>query len=130
MIPSLAVCVGTRLVIVAPRHATLEGVLYEQDSPTVLTDASPVSVGAAIKSAFEVFSVRQKDLRDWKKSDWPAFKASGAKSLKQFEAEFYQLSVSHLNSSGVVARAELPFPGDADFSISTTFNPPLSESDI
>lgn len=130
MNPSLAVYVGPQSVIVASRHATPEGILYEQDSPTVLVAAAPQSVGAAIKKAFEAFSVRAKNLRDSKKSDWPAFQASGAKSMKQFETEFRRLSVSHLSPSGAVARAELPLPGDEEFVVCTSFNPRLPDEEV
>ena len=127
---SLAVYVGPKSVIVAARHATPEGILYEQDSPMVLAPASPQSVGAAIKKAFHVFSMRPKNLRDSKPSDWPAFKASGLKSVKHFEADFRLLSVSYLNPSGAVARADFPIPGDEEFVVSTSFNPRLPDEEV
>ncbi|TLD70532.1 hypothetical protein FEM03_12465 [Phragmitibacter flavus] len=130
MNPSLAVYVGPNAVIVAPCHSTPDGILYEQDVPIVLPVASPQTIGAAIKRAFEGFSMRTNNLRDSRKSDWPAFQASGAKSMRQFEAEFYRLSVSCLNPSGAVARAELPVPGDEEFSFSTVFNPRLPDEEI
>jgi hypothetical protein len=130
MIRSLAVYVGPNSVIVAPRHATPDGILYEQDIPIVLTAVSPQSVGAAVKKALDAFSIQAKDLRSAKRSDWPAFRASGTKSMKQFEAEFSCLSVEHVNPSGAVARAELPLPGDEDFFMSTNFNPHSADENV
>jgi hypothetical protein len=130
MLPSVAVYVGPGAAIIAPRYATPEGVRYEQESPLVFRPFSATNVGAAVKKAFEAFSVRAKDLRDMKKSDWPSFQASGVKSIKQFEAEFRQISVTFLNSSGMLVRAELPLPGDEAFSLCTTFNPRLPDEKV
>jgi hypothetical protein len=130
MIPSVTVYVGEAAVIVAPLHATPEGILYEQDRPIVLSVDCGGDVGAAVKSAFAAFSTRAQDLRSAKKSDWPAFRASGCKSIKQFEAEFRRIHVEYLNASGAVARAELAIPGDEEFAVSTAFNPRLADEEV
>lgn len=130
MIPSVAVYVGTVAVIVAPRHATPDGIYYEQESPVVISPISAVRVGAAVKKAFDAFSVRAKDLRDAKRSDWPAFHASGCQSMRQFAAEFESVSVEYLNPSGMFARAEIGLRGDDDFAVSTTFNPQLPDESV
>ena len=130
MIPSVTVYVGETVVIVAPLHTTPEGVLYEQEQPTVLSVDSRGDVGAAVKKAFAAFSTRAQDLRSAKKSDWPAFRASGCKSMMQFEAEFRRIHVQYLNASGALARAELVIPGDEDFAVSTAFNPRLADEEV
>ena len=130
MLPSVAIYVGSSVVIVASRHATPDGIVYEQDSPVVLKSGSAADIGAAVKQAFGAFSIRTKNLRDLKASDWPAFQASGCRSIKQFATEFRAIFVGHLNSSGMVARAELAIPGDADFAVSTTFNPRLPDEEV
>ena len=38
-------------------------------------------------------------LRDWKKRDWPAFRVSGAKSTRQFEAESLGISIETINTT-------------------------------
>lgn len=117
-------------MIVAPLHATPQGILYEQNQPTVLSNHCSGDIGAAVKSAFCAFSTRARDLRSVKKSDWPAFRASGCKSMRQFEAEFRRIHIEYLNLSGAVARAELAIPGDEEFAVSTTFNPRLDDEEV
>jgi hypothetical protein len=131
MIPSLTVYIGKGRAIVAARHATTDGILYEQENVSLLaTGYSASDLGAAVKKAFTEFSVRAKDLRNAKKSDWAAFKASDCDSMKKFEAEFSRIDVAYLNPSGAVARAELRFPSDKDFGVFASFNPRLPDEEI
>ena len=109
---------------------TPDGIYYEQDSPLVLDTMSASSLGAAVKKAFELFSVRAKNLRDAKKTDWPALHVSGCRTIKLFAAEFCALSVDYLNSSGAFARASIALRGDEDYSLSTEFNPRLPDEEI
>ena len=60
-----------------------------------------------------------------KKSDWPAFKASGLTSLKAFEREYTAVLCEGLNPSNATVRASRLYPADRDLELSVTFNPLL-----
>ena len=128
--PLVTVYIGPGRAIVAPNHATPDGILYEQATPIVLTSLSATELGAAVKQSFSMFSIRPKDLRTWKASDWPAFQASAYRTIKKFESDFLRVSVFYLNPSGAVARASTPIPGDTDYEIAISFNPALESEEI
>ena len=43
-----------------------------------------------------------------KRSEWPAFKVSGAKTIKAFEREFIRYTVTGANESNIIVRIEGP----------------------
>jgi len=93
-------------VIVAPLNVNQDGICYEQEAVRVLDAGySLADLGDALKEALSAFSERPRDLRLHKKTDWPAFRASGLSSVARFESEFLPVSVECLNASGAVARA-------------------------
>ena len=58
-----------------------------------------------------------------KKSDWPAYIASGMPSMKVFEREYTAIRCTGLNPSNAVVRASRPSPTDPGMELSITFNP-------
>ena len=115
-------------VIVAATHRNLDGIYFEQADATVRVAglASAQELGRAFQAAFQSFSVTDVDLRDAKRTDWPAFKASGARSVKQFEGEFRTVCCYSLNSSNAIVRASTPHARSSEIELSTSFNPLLS----
>jgi hypothetical protein len=93
---------GERTVIVA-MHFNDDGILYEDDR--ALSIAGPVDaleLGREVVQALNKTSLRPRDLRHYKLADWPAYGASGASSVRRFEAEYIQLSVESANDANVV----------------------------
>jgi len=113
---------GTRS-IVAAMHRNDAGICYEQPDPAVVDVRQPAELGVAFRAAFDAFSLRDRDLSGMKKSDWPAFKASGLPSMKEFEREYTAVLCEGLNSSNAVVRASRVYPGDAGMELSIAFNP-------
>lgn len=64
--------------------------IAETGVPTVLDcGVDNEQLGNAILGHLAAFDPSELDIRDDKKSDWPAFKASGAKSCKAFESQLW-----------------------------------------
>ena len=117
---------STGVAIVAPKHKNQDGIGYEQETVCVLpAEHSADDLGEALKRALSSFSEKPCDLRLMKKTDWPAFRASGLSSVAQFEREFTRISVEYLNSSGAVARASIELNDDSGTGVYCLFNPRL-----
>jgi hypothetical protein len=93
-----------RMAIVVSVHRNgAGGVLVEDGEPRVLTISEDrAELGAALQEALKASTVRPaKNLRDLKRSEWPAYQSSGRKSVKAFEADFIRLDVSGANEANV-----------------------------
>lgn len=113
-------------VIVAPLHQNLAGLYHEQATPLVLEGTPrPQEIGAAFQRAFEDFSIRDEDLRNARRSDWPAYQVSGVRSLKAFESAFKPMQCHGLNPSNAVVRASMQHPQHEGIDLSISFNPLL-----
>jgi hypothetical protein len=62
---------------------------------------------------------------DFKKTDCPAFRASGPNSVKEFERLYTPVLCQSLNSANVLACASVSHPKHAGIALSTAFNPGL-----
>ena len=118
-------------LIVAPMHQASTGVYYEQLEPIVIeVPVGPAEVGAAFREAFDRFSVSNHNVPGTKKSDWPAFQASGVRSMKAFERQYLPVLCEGLNRSNAVVRASVAHPTEAGMEVSACFNPLLAEEEI
>ena len=120
---------GTRF-IVAAMHRSNAGIHYEQADPVVVEVRQPADLGAAFRTAFDAFSLRDRDLSTSKKSDWPAYIASGLSSMKAFEREYTTILCEGLNASNAVVRASRVYPRDPEMALSISFNPLLDAGEI
>lgn len=121
------VYLGPDAAIVAATHQNLAGIYYEQADPQVLrTPIDPAQLGAAFRQAFDRFSVQDKNLRDARRSDWPAYQASGLRSLKDFERTYQTVLCYALNPSNAVVRASIAHPAHEGIELSCSFNPLLA----
>lgn len=118
-------------VIVAALHQTLDGVYYEQAMPLVMDgQPTPERLGAAFRSGFESFSVQDRNLRDVKRTDWPAFRASRLRSLEEFQDSFKPMPCFALNASNLIVQAVMQHPDHEGIELSVSMNPLLSPGDI
>ena len=117
--------------IVAAMHRNFAGIYYEQIDPVVLAGSpDPVALGAAFKQAFDRFSVKDANLREHKRSDWPAYRASGLRTIKEFERRYRAVACQGLNDSNAVVHASMARPDAADCTTTISFNPQLPPEDI
>jgi hypothetical protein len=122
-------CSGTRC-IVAAMHRNSDGIHYEQADPVLVDVQQPADLGAAFRTAFDAFSLRDWDRPAAKKSDWPAYLASGLPSMKAFEREYAAILCEGLDASNAVVRASRVYPGDRELELSISFNPLLDAGEI
>jgi hypothetical protein len=86
-------------------HINDAGIYYEQSAWTVAEWRDPATLGASIVKAISLFSPKDRNLRDANKSDWPAYKASGYKTMKTFEQEYSRIDISAVNEANLIFRA-------------------------
>jgi hypothetical protein len=120
---------GTRW-IVAPMHVNDAGIHYEQAEPMVVEVGEPAELGAAFRSAFDAYSVRGDGPVATKKSEWPAYRASGLPSIRAFERNYTAIRCEGLNPSNAIVRATRVYPGDPELELSISFNPLLHVREI
>lgn len=118
---------GPASTIVVPMHRSSTGVHFEQNGVAVLAaSATPDQLGDAFSRAFAAFSVVPYGVPFARRSDWPAFKASGYRSMKEFERCYVPMLCASLNASNAVVRACVPHPSEADLEVAWHFNPVLA----
>jgi hypothetical protein len=118
--------ISERNIIVAAMHMNLAGVYYEQSEPIVVEGTpSAGPFGRAFREAFDRFSIKDADLRDSKRTEWPSFRASGLRSVKEFESQYRQMTCYGVDSSNAVVRATVEHPSRLEIELATSFNPCL-----
>ncbi|HVW12389.1 MAG TPA: hypothetical protein VHB54_01120 [Mucilaginibacter sp.] len=114
-------------IIVAPYHKNNPGIYYEQDSCTSLNyDSDPLVIGEEVVKNFHLFSFKDRDLRDGKSTDWPAYKLSKMRSVTSFKKEYLRVSVAGANESNISLEIKAQLTSDKELEIgsviSTTAN--------
>jgi hypothetical protein len=105
-------------IIIAPKYVNKAGISYEQDICTLMQyPINDVLLGAETLRNFNLFCLKDKNLRDQKLTDWPAFKYSKLKTVKQFEAVFSRISIDGLNEANISISIEACFANDNDLII-------------
>jgi hypothetical protein len=109
--------------IVAALHHNSAGILFEQDEPAIIPDwrQSP-GLAVALRFALERFSLQERNLRDFKKTDWPSYRASTSRSVRKFEATYMCISVQALNEAELFYDAYAYPPGEEDLALHVTLN--------
>ena len=65
---------------------------------TIARFSDSAALNAAVRDALEACEYNEQfNYSDQRKSDWPAYQASGYKTMKRFEAEFIRLLVKGVN---------------------------------
>ena len=133
--PAVARCVNVYVsdadFIVVAMHRNLDGIDDEQDDPLSVANARDAAgLGGAFQQAFDRFSVEDTNLRDRQRSDWPAWRASGVGTRKEFERRYRFMHCAGLNAANAVVRASLAHPRDGEIELATIFNPRLSPEQI
>jgi hypothetical protein len=109
--------------IVAAMHYNAAGINYEQDEAVAITGwRESLQLVAALRSALERFSFRDRNLRDSKRSEWPAYRASGCRSIREFESSYFCISVHPANEAEIIYIAEARPLGEEEISLSVTAN--------
>jgi hypothetical protein len=111
-------------IIFAPTHNNFAGINYEQDECFAYDFPMPESeIGETVINCWNLFSIKDKNLRDGKLSDWPAFKKSKAKTIRSFEFDYIRLSLRGANEANIILVIEGLPNKDSDLWITSTISP-------
>ena len=109
--------------IIAALHQNSAGISFEQDGPAVIANwRQTPGLCAALRFALERFSLQEKNLRDFKKTEWPSYRASSSRSVREFEATYICISIQALNEAELFYDACAYPPGEADIALHVTLN--------
>jgi hypothetical protein len=91
-------------VIVVGMHMDEHDVWYEDDNPTTLNKPfTAEDIGTAVAEAMRKTDRKARNTSDSKLTDWPAFKASGLRTVRRFEESFVEISVEGANAANMGA---------------------------
>jgi hypothetical protein len=109
--------------IVAALHHNSAGISFEQDGPAVIANwRQAPGLGAALRFALERFSLQERSLRDFKKTEWPSYRASSARSVREFEAAYICVCVQALNEAELFYDARAYPRGEEDIALHVTLD--------
>jgi hypothetical protein len=107
------------------------GMFAEQPDGIVVCPRDDVpGLGAAVRAALEACRYEPEfNYRDRKRSDWPAFKRSGCRSIRQFEQDYLPIILRGMNEANLICAAESPPYGPCDLRLlaSVSFHAPAAE---
>jgi hypothetical protein len=86
--------------VVAPLYFNMESLNYEQEEALIVADwGDPRVLAAAFRVAMQRFTRKDRNLGDFRQTDWPAFRASGCQSVQQFESSYHPIFAKALNEA-------------------------------
>lgn len=88
-----------RNIIIAAKHENNDGIIYEQKE--CYTSEYPIDasvLGEEIVRHLDMYSLKDDNLRFKKRSDWPAYKHSKSKSIRNFEMEYTSIFIQTANN--------------------------------
>jgi hypothetical protein len=101
--------------IVMPMHHNRDGICFEQEQTVIVADwRKPATLAAGLHSAIAQFSFLDFNIRNRKRTEWPAYVASGCRSVREFEDMYFCIRVCAVNEAelGYDAHAQPPFESD------------------
>jgi hypothetical protein len=114
---------GKHAAIVAAMHFNRAGILFEQDDPVAVDDwRSPEILAPAVRSALGRFGPRERNLRDVKTTDWPSYRVSHCRSVRQFEQSYMRVSICAVNEAELFYVASAFPHGESDLSLHVTLS--------
>lgn len=98
---------GTALVAALFNHG---GLFAEQpDGIAECSAGDAASLGAAVRAALDACRYEPEfNYRDRKRTDWPAFRHSGCRSVREFEREYAPIGVRSVNEANLICAVESP----------------------
>lgn len=94
-------------LIIASRYENKAGVLYEQEKCySVDYPLEPANLGEKIIESLNNYSVNDVNLSHHKSSEWPAYKHSRCKTVREFEKEYISIFIRSVNESNLTLMIE------------------------
>ena len=117
--------------IVSAMHYNVAGIYYEQENSLLVPQWRERSgLAAGLRSSLGRFSMRDKNLREHKKTDWPSFLASHSHSVRDFESTYLCIVVQASNDAELVYDANVQPRGEPDISLHLAINPRDPDEEI
>ena len=100
------------------------GLMAEKPGHAAIVKFSDLAkLQAAVLAALDACEYEENfNYSDHKRSDWPAYQASGYKTIKRFEAEFIRLLVKGVNEKNLYYDVTTPEFGDLGLHLTVTVN--------
>jgi hypothetical protein len=112
-----------RPAILPAMHYNAAGIYYEQEDPLLLPEwRDRPGLAAALHSSLGRFSMRDQNLRDRQKTEWPSYVASHCRSVREFETAFLCIGVGATNEAELFYDASIQPHGELDISLHVTLN--------
>jgi hypothetical protein len=90
---------------------------------TIAMFSDTAKLHEAVRAALEACKYEEDfNYSDQKKSDWPAYQASGYKTIKRFEAEFTRLFIKGVNEQNFFYELTSPEFGELGLHLTVTVN--------
>jgi hypothetical protein len=86
-------------------------------------------LGAAVKGAFVQSQRREGPIQGIKRSEWPAYQASGVKTLKAFERDWVAHTLHGANTANIIMEVRSP-PFANEVSLTSSINPLLEDETV
>lgn len=118
-------------LIVVPQYENVAGIIYEQETCTEMPiNADASDLGNAVIENLNRYAVNERNLRDMKKTDWPAFKSGKSNSVTLFEREYVRVSIYAVNASNESFKITgYPYK-DSELVVTAHFSLPAEKSEI
>jgi len=104
--------------------------IWSQNQNRIHYEVTALPVMENFEHAVETFwksilksTSKEKDFKNNKLTDWPAFKVSGFKTVKAFKNEYRKMFVIAFNSSNIIYDCRINLSDEIDYSIHATLSP-------
>lgn len=90
-------------ILIAPHYVDESWVMYEQEEieEIAYNDTNEI-LGLAIKRNLKLFAKKNLSNEKRKPKDWPSYKASKLKSIKEFEKRYQRIIVNGANEANII----------------------------
>ncbi len=110
-------------ILIAPFFIDESWLYYEQEEIEVLNfDTPDEQLGRSIKRNLDKFAKRNQDLKKRNLTDWPAYKASKLKTVKEFEKKYSRISISGLNEANIIIAMDAETKSEHEIDLRTTLS--------
>lgn len=110
-------------IIIAPFHINKAGIKYEQENCRTMSKSINVEeLGREVIECMNLFSLKDVNLKNKKKTDWPSFKHCKSKSVRAFEQEYIYITIDGCNEQNLIIEIEgFPFK-DSELTIKSSIS--------
>lgn len=129
-LPFVVIYFSPEKAIVAAQHYNAAGIYYEQEDPVIVSPwRDEEALSDVLRKALARFSFKDRDLREGKLTDWPSYRASKCRSVRDFESSYSRVSVTPLNHAKLFYRATIQPPGEPQIRLEVFLNPYGSDTE-